>query len=298
MDIRTAQRELRLALAGMYGQREASLIAEMTMAHVTALSRVDRILHDGDDLSDGMLQEYTRCRSELTAWRPVQYVIGEAWFDGLRFRVDQRVLIPRPETEELVDWVAGSAAPFCRILDIGTGSGCIAIALKKRLPSAFVMAVDACPDALSLAKENALRLDADVGFMSVDILDPSARSVLPSFDVIVSNPPYVTGEDRPSLRPNVAGHEPAKALFVEGPDPLLFYRSIIDFSKGHLLSGGALFFETHSLHGEAVRRLMERQGFTGTLMRRDLQGLERMVCGRMSNTVGTSDPISRPNPTV
>lgn len=298
MDIRSAQRELRTALAGMYGDREASLIAEMTMARVTGIPRVDRILHDGEDLSEGMLQEYTRCLFELRAWRPVQYVIGEAWFYGLRFRVDERVLIPRPETEELVDWVAESAAPNSRFLDIGTGSGCIAIALKRRLPSSVVMAVDTCPDALSLARENALSLDADVDFKEVDILDSSVRSDLPSFDVIVSNPPYVTEEDKASLRPNVAGHEPAKALFVEGPDPLLFYRSIIDFSKGHLLSGGALFFETHSLHGEAVRRLMEEQGFTETLLRRDLQGLERMVYGRMPKGSGPSDLISGKNPTA
>lgn len=282
MDIRTARLELRRALTNLYGDREAAAIADMAMEHVTGFSRMDRLLHDRNELAEDQSQEYKRCLSELSAWRPVQYVLGEAWFDGLRFKVDERVLIPRPETNELVEWVAEAVGNSRkRILDIGTGSGCIAIALKKRCADCLVTAVDKSTDALALARENAAALETEVEFLAVDILDRSAWTDLPTFDVVVSNPPYVTMDESAAMRPNVVAYEPASAVFVEGTDPLLFYRVIVDFSGTHLPPGGLLFFETNASHGRAVSGLLDEAGFTDIRLRKDLQGLDRMVMGRM-----------------
>jgi len=282
MDIRTARLELRRALTPLYGDREAAAIADMAMEHVTGLSRMDRLMHDRDELTEDQSLEHRRCLSELSAWRPVQYVLGEAWFDGLRFKIDERALIPRPETEELVEWVAETVGNSRkRILDIGTGSGCISIALKRRCSACLVTAVDKSADALALARENAEALQTEVEFREVDILDRSVWPGLPTFDVIVSNPPYVTVDESAAMRPNVVDYEPTSAVFVEGSDPLLFYRAIVDFSSDHLGPGGFLFFETNASHGREVGGLLNEAGFADIRLRKDLQGLDRMVMGRM-----------------
>jgi release factor glutamine methyltransferase len=281
MDIRTARLDLRRALTPLYGDREAAAITESTMEHLTGLARVDRIMHEGESLTEEQSEEYLRCLSELTAWRPVQYVTGAAWFDGHRFRVDERVLIPRPETEELVEWVAEAIGPSeARVLDIGTGSGCIAVAIRKRSPKSNVTALDKSAGALELARQNADELGADIHFLEADILDRKAWDGLPMFDVVVSNPPYVTEEERDAMRPNVTDYEPKSAVFVEGGDPLLFYREIAAFSESRLSPDGSLFFETSASQGEAVCRLLSQLGFKDVLMRRDLQGLDRMVMCR------------------
>jgi release factor glutamine methyltransferase len=281
MDMRTARLGLRRSLTPLYGEREAAAIAELTMAHVTGLPRMDRLLREQDELSTTQAQEYERCASELSRWRPVQYVIGEAWFDGLRFRVDERVLIPRPETEELVEWIAESIGHSRKhILDIGTGSGCIAVALKRRCAACIVTAVDKSAAALTLARENAAALKAEVEFRTVDILDRSAWPSLPTGDVIVSNPPYVAGGESTSMRPNVLQYEPETAVFVAGEDPLLFYRVIAEFAQTHLLPGGILFFEIHAHRGEEVCRLLSGAGFEDIHLRKDMQGMDRMIMCR------------------
>ena len=281
MDMRTARLGLRRSLTPLYGEREAAAIAELTMAHVTGLQRMDRLLREQERLSPEQAREYDRCASELSRWRPVQYVIGEAWFDGLRFRVDERVLIPRPETEELVEWIAeGVGGSRKRVLDIGTGSGCIAVALKKRCAACIVTAVDKSADALTLARENAGALKTEVEFRTVDILDRKGWLTLPVFDVIVSNPPYVTVGEGTSMRPNVLQYEPETAVFVAGEDPLLFYRVIAEFAQTHLVPGGILFFEIHTDRGEAVCRLLSGAGFEDIHLRKDMQGMDRMVMCR------------------
>lgn len=281
MDIRTARHDLRRALTPLYGDREAASIAESTMEHLTGLARVDRIMHEGEPLTEQQSEEYLRCLSELTAWRPVQYVTGAAWFDGHRFRVDERVLIPRPETEELVEWVAeaiGQNSPH--VLDIGTGSGCIAVSLKKRRPDTLVTGLDKSADALEVARQNAEAIAAEVRFVEADILDRTSWEGLPIFDIIVSNPPYVTEGERGAMRPNVTDYEPRSAVFVEGIDPLLFYREITAFSENRLSPGGSLFFETSASQGESVCRLLSERGFTDVLLRKDLLEMDRMVMCR------------------
>jgi release factor glutamine methyltransferase len=278
MDIRTSRQELLQALKGLYDPREASLIADMVVEHVTGFTRSLRLLHAEDRLTDAQLTEHLRCRAELLRWRPVQYVIGEAWFAGMRLLVDERVLIPRPETEELVDWcLSSSSLDPLRILDVGTGSGCIALALARSLPQAEVWAADKSKEALAVASANALSLGLGIRIVELDILDRPAREALPSFDIIISNPPYVLSADRSAMRDNVLRYEPHAALFVEGQDPLLFYDAISDLASRHLTPGGRLFFEVHEEKGPDVTRLLEGKGFRNVMLKKDLSGRDRMV---------------------
>jgi release factor glutamine methyltransferase len=210
---------------------------------------------------------------------PLQYVIGEAWFCNLKFRVDKNVLIPRPETEELVEWVISNCkfpVKELRILDIGTGSGCIAITLKRRIRKAHVTAIDNSEQALALAKKNAATLGAGINFAHLDFLDPAARSSLEKFDLIISNPPYIPDSDREKMDKNVKDHEPWNALFVSDEDPLSFYKAIAAFASGHLLPGGQVFVETHYEYAQKTVLLFEQKGFD-TETRKDMQGNERMV---------------------
>ncbi|HUR10036.1 MAG TPA: peptide chain release factor N(5)-glutamine methyltransferase, partial [Flavitalea sp.] len=229
--------------------------------------------------------------SELMTGKPVQYVLGEGWFLGMKFFVNHSVLIPRPETEELVQWVINdydqpTRNEQRRILDIGTGSGCIAIALKKKFLLAEVYACDISKDAIIIAQKNAATLAADINFSVLDILDVNAQNHLGIFDVVISNPPYISFEERSSLPENVINFEPAVALFVE-KNPLLFYRTIITFCLDHLSQSGALYFEVHEAHGREVLHLMESAGFVDCVLKKDMQGKERMVKGSRQYAVGS-----------
>jgi release factor glutamine methyltransferase len=236
----------------------------------------------------------------------VQYVLGEAWFAGMRFRVDERVLIPRPETEELVEWIVehekskisdlrsekyaasldtshfSDLRSDFHILDVGTGSGCIPIALKKKLPFAEIWAIDKSRDALALARQNAAELGADIHFADMDVLDPSQWESLPAMDIIVSNPPYVPESDAESMRANVKDHEPHMAVFVPDHDPLVFYRAIGSLGIEKLRPGGKIFFEIHASGGQDVQALLAGQGYREITLRRDLGGHDRMVSATRS----------------
>jgi release factor glutamine methyltransferase len=272
----------------MYGDREAAQVSAMVMEQLTGFTRSEMLVRDHLALDANQLAQFDRWQEELLAWRPVQYVLGEAWFSGMRFRVDERVLIPRPETEELVEWIVQKwkiesenskvgEEPAADVLDIGTGSGCIAIALKKRIPDAVVIAIDKSTGALQLARENAAALDADLHVHEIDILDDFQTASLPRVQVIVSNPPYVPRSAGAHMRPNVHRYEPHLALFVSDEDPLLFYRVIAVRGLQILAPGGMLFFEIHAGAGQAVAELLQQLGYTGVERKEDLSGLERMV---------------------
>jgi release factor glutamine methyltransferase len=301
MQINQSYYTLRDSLEPLYGLAESTQIARWLIEHLTGWSRADLLVHGSDAFNAEQAVLFDKYQRELLQWRPVQYVLGEAWFAGMRFYVDERVLIPRPETEELVGWLVESAGSAMldlrskkyetetgtsyfpnltsdlRILDIGTGSGCIAIALKKSLPQAEVWAVDKSTEALDVSRRNAADLGTQIHFREMDILDPQQTGNLPEFDLIVSNPPYVPMSDMESMRSNVRDHEPHLALFVENDDALLFYRVIANLGLTKLRPGGRLFFEMHALAGHAVRDLLSSLGYRDIELRKDLGGCDRMI---------------------
>lgn len=216
---------------------------------------------------------------QLSAGRPVQYIIGKTEFCGEEFTVREGVLIPRPETEELVMWAREVAKEFPspRILDLCTGSGCIAIALKKLIPAAAVTAIDLSAEALAIAQENATKLGADVRFLADDVLKGVPQLQNESFDIIISNPPYIPISEREAMHINVTNFEPAMALFVEDSDPLIFYREIARIAKSRLSDRGALLFEIHELLADETLQMLQSEGFEAEL-RHDFLNKPRMIC--------------------
>jgi len=222
-----------------------------------------------------------RAAAELAAGRPVQYVIGETDFCGLSFAVREGVLIPRPETEELVLLAGRRAAAFDRprILDVCTGSGCIAVALSHRIPEAEVTALDISDEALEIARENGRRHGADVEWIKDDALGGMGRLAGRRFDVIVSNPPYIPRSEMASMHRNVTGYEPHIALFVDDSDPLIFYRAIARSARGMLSDGGSLLFEVHERLAGRTAEAIRAEGFADVRIVEDCFGKQRMVCG-------------------
>lgn len=286
MTIQAAQWHLTEQLAALYEAREASNIAHWVLEHLTGMPRVDRVVHRDQALTATQEELLRRYTEDLLKHRPVQYVLGEAWFAGLRLYVNENVLIPRPETEELVEWIVddqraaggGAVRPApLSILDVGTGSGCIPIALKKKLPAATVYGCDVSEEALEVAKRNAQTLDADVQFLRTDFLQTAAWPSLPAIDLLVSNPPYIPVGDKATMQHHVLQYEPHLALFVENDDPLLFYRHIALFARERMAPGGRIYVEIHEDLGPATVQLFTQQGLTGIVLRQDLQGKDRMV---------------------
>lgn len=210
---------------------------------------------------------------QVAEGRPVQYVLGKTEFCGMELAVDERVLIPRPETEELVQWIVNEHVGAIRILDIGTGSGAIAIALKKALPLAEVTAMDISQSALELALDNALKNRISIRFIESDILTLPLPG---TFDIIVSNPPYIPADERERMASHVVDYEPSMALFVPNDDPLLFYRAIVERATRETW----LYFEVHENYAQVTKELLEKQGFTNIELCNDLNGKPRMLRGR------------------
>lgn len=226
-------------------------------------------------------------KNRLLQSEPVQYVVGFAWFYGLKFKVNNTVLIPRPETEELVEWIletvgsrqlaVGNGQYQVRILDIGTGSGCIPVTLKVKNPNLDVSAIDISEGALITASRNAYRHNVDVDFKKTDILNEKDWEQLGQFDVIVSNPPYIPHAEKALMSDNVLAHEPHLALFVEDNDPLIFYKKIAEFAKKHLSTEGILFFECNEFNAHEVLTLLKNNGFKEAELRKDMSGSDRMI---------------------
>jgi release factor glutamine methyltransferase len=210
---------------------------------------------------------------------PLQYVLGNTSFYGLEIQCNPAALIPRPETEELVDWVLSEVQlPSCALIDLGTGTGCIPLAIKAKRPSWQVSAIDVSEDALALARTNALSLALDVHFEAADLLkDFSDFTIKDNFNVVISNPPYIPNADAMSMLPNVLNHEPHLALFVPDSDPLLFYRRIVAFSEQYLEKEGYVFVEIHEDLSDETIQLFHQAGFANIELRKDLQGKPRMI---------------------
>lgn len=283
-------------LAGVYDQREARAVARMLVEEKFSLSFADIICGGVEALPDADKQWIEAAVKRLEQGEPIQYVLGWAWFGGLKFNVRSGVLIPRPETEWLVDNICAHPAPSndrpLRILDIGTGSGCIALSIKQRLPETYVEAWDISTEALSIAADNARSLGLDVVWRQQDALNitpnvlsttPNDNSVVPDsplWDVIVSNPPYICERERTDMARNVLEHEPSTALFVPDTDPLLFYRAITRYAVGSLNEEGRLLFECNTLYAGDTARMMADEGMTATQVYDDCFGKPRFAVGK------------------
>jgi len=276
MTILEAYQHLFLNLKKVYDDREAANIADMVIEYLTGFGRINRLMNKAVLLSstqEGKLQIFTE---ELLRHKPVQYVLGEAWFAGMRFFVNEQVLIPRPETEELVEKVTSCQLGITIVLDVGTGSGCIPIAVKKKLPNSVITSVDVSNDALSVAKQNAVSLDVKIDFKLLDFLEESNWQFLKKYDIIVSNPPYIKQSESATMAEHVLAHEPHLALFVPDNDALLFYRKIAIFGRNHLNENGRILVEINETLGAETFDMFKSYGYAAEL-KKDMQGRDRFV---------------------
>jgi len=268
-------------LKDIYPEREIKSFVEILLEHYAGLSKTDLILKSECRLNHAVNQQIKKALVRLKNNEPLQYIIGETEFFGLKLKVNPEVLIPRPETEELVHWIIQNHKndKKTRILDIGTGSGCIPIALKNNLTNADVLAVDISEKALETAKKNAKINKLDVTFIKLDILQ--AQNVdIGKFDIIVSNPPYVREQEKELMQKNVLENEPHLALFVKDNDALLFYRAIIGFAENRLNKNGILYFEINEAYGDEITTMLKENNYTDIELKKDINGKDRMIRGK------------------
>jgi len=271
-------RQVMNELQHIYAANEARNIALDIVQHITTYSRAQILSNNFSPLTHEQENTLKSFVERLKQHEPVQYVVGNAEFYGLPFKVDKRVLIPRPETEELVEWILKETKnEHGCLIDLCTGSGCIAIALAKKLPQSKVLACDLSNDALDLARENAQNNGVKVGLFQADVLAENFVDTLPDTDVIVSNPPYVLEQEKSRMQPNVLDFEPSMALFVPDSDPLLFYRAIAKAAYAKLKSGGSLYVEINQALGKETMALFEQTGLGNVQINNDLYGNPRMV---------------------
>ena len=290
-------------LKGIHEESEIDSFFLILIDYLHQLKRIDLSLRPDFEVSAEDLVKWESVILELKKEKPIQYITGEAWFYGLRFEVNEHTLIPRPETEELVEWIIESQkskvesqkskvesqklneeSQNWNILDIGTGSGCIPIALKHEIPTATVYTMDVSEKAIEIAQKNALDNEVQVNFIHRDILKSSTLQIKESsnllFDVIVSNPPYVRNLEKVEIKNNVLEYEPHLALFVDDNDALLFYRKIAQLAQKSLSPDGYLFFEINQYLGKETIELLEKLGFKNIQLRKDFMGNDRMIrCG-------------------
>ena len=267
-------------LAGLYPETEVQGLTRLLFEWVCGWSFTEQILNKNRTIEKSCFAGIKEIVARLKQFEPIQYIFGETEFMGLKLLVNPSVLIPRPETEELVTRITetGSGKP-ANILDIGTGSGCIPLALKKSWPESTVSAIDISKKAIETAKNNAALNNLDVNFFVADILNWE-RINWPEFDIIVSNPPYVRELEKQAMQPNVLKYEPALALFVSNTDPLIFYRKIAAFAKKQLTQNGKLYLEINEYLGTEMRELLADFGFRNIEIKKDINGKERMILCR------------------
>lgn len=278
MSIAELQKKFREELTPLYDEREARALTRLVLETTLELNPTQLSFERFRLLTTHQQQQLQQILTRLAAGEPVQYVLCEAHFYGLKLKVNKHVLIPRPETEELVEWIVldlGLEFSDFRLIDIGTGSGCIPIALSKKFPKADIEAIDVSEGALQIAKENNERNGTAVSFSQLDILTEALPA--DTYDVIVSNPPYITEAEKDTLHKNVLNFEPHLALFSFDEDGLKFYRCIARLAATALKPGGKLYFEIHRDKGEEVAQLLTEAGYRHVELRKDLNGNNRMV---------------------
>jgi len=283
MTLLTLKQQFKTELAGQYENIELSSLLSILFEHITGWNQINQVVNKDENLTQSNIDALQNALKELKEGRPIQYITGKAWFMGNNLLVNENVLIPRPETEELVDWITEYATIIdkpLQIMDIGTGSGCIAISLKLALPNCMVAGLDISEEALVVAKENAKQLNAEISWMQENILD---TTYLPNkFDIIVSNPPYIPFKENVNMQVQVKNFEPSIALFVTNEDPLIFYRTIARLGKQYLNPNGQLFFEMHYDQGKALLALFDEMGYHAEL-RQDMFGKDRMLRASLKN---------------
>jgi release factor glutamine methyltransferase len=294
MKLAAAERYIRNSLESIYPTNEAVIMADMLLEHFTSFSKGDRLMNKEADLTQQQEVAIHKGVERLLKHEPIQYIMNKCWFYGMELFVDPSVLIPRPETEELVAWIIsdvrasgynvfsrGTAdadeTDLLKILDVGTGSGCIALALKKAMPQAEVWGCDLSEEALIVARRNGSALDIRVDFQGLNFLDQLQQKQLPTVNILVSNPPYIPIRDKDLMNKNVVEHEPHTALFVPDEDPLIFYRALAKFASHRLHENGSIYMEIHEDLGNDVVRLFSDEGYNKIELRKDMQQKNRMV---------------------
>ena len=280
MQIKQYRSQFIQALSTIYDEGEAESFFYLILEEKKQLKRIDLALQPDLVFSEEEIIVWNSILEQLKLEIPVQYLLGKTHFYGLEFEVNENVLIPRPETEELVEWIIQENLKIekmknLKILDIGTGSGCIAISLAKNLPNAQVFAIDVSEKALATAKKNAENNQVNVTFIHKNILD--TEDLKQQFDVIVSNPPYVRNLEKEEIKKNVLDNEPHLALFVEDDNALIFYRKIAELAKINLAANGQLFFEINQYLGKEMIELLEKMDFKNVELRKDIYGNDRMT---------------------
>lgn len=267
---------LRKTLSPIYGEGEAKAMIRLIFHNLKGWNQTQMIMNEDTPLSDYILFKVNAILERLLKHEPIQYILGEAYFYGMNLKVDRSTLIPRPETEELTDLIVNAnREDDLRVLDIGTGSGAIAIALSRNLPYSKVTAIDISADALNIATENAKNLHADIHFIEEDVFTyfPAPGS----FDIIVSNPPYIDESEKASMESNVLDYEPHGALFVPDSHPLIYYSRILEIASTALTANGRLYFEINPRHAAELKAMTENEGFSDVNVIKDIHGKERFV---------------------
>jgi release factor glutamine methyltransferase len=294
MKMADAERYISGRLQEVYEESEAKNIADLLIEHITSLSKNERLSRNEYEITPEQELAFRDDLQRLLKHEPIQYLMNKSWFYGLELFVDPSVLIPRPETEELVEWVindikASGLDVFTRdmagadktnllkILDVGTGSGCIALALKKAMPKAEIWGCDMSEEALNVARRNGSALHIRVDFQGLNFLDPEQQRQLPTVNILVSNPPYIPIKDKQLMDRNVVEHEPHLALFVPNDDPLVFYRALAKFGMHRLYENGSIYMEIHEDLGSQVTDLFKEEGYFSVEVKKDMQGKNRMV---------------------
>ncbi len=289
MKLKELKEKFRVNLAPLYDENEATAIFLLVVEHYLKLNRSGYSLKKEQELTEKNIELFQLTLNQLKTGKPIQYVLGETLFYGLPFKVSEAVLIPRPETEELVDWVLekvkssefkslNAQRSTLNVLDIGTGSGCIAISLKKNLPDADVTALDISSEALAIAQKNAILNNVKVSFIEQNILQNPAPIPNTKYTILVSNPPYITQTEKAQMHDNVLANEPHIALFVSNEKPLVFYEAIADYAIKNLEENGFLFFEINEYLGKEMVDMLIYKGFNNIELRKDMQGKDRMIC--------------------
>ena len=283
MTIQQGTKALLKELSAIYDEREALAITDWVFEYLTGWRKLDRVINKDSTLPKSKIDQLSKITSQLIAHKPVQYVLQQAWFDGMKLYVDENVLIPRPETEELVEWALRGSDEMVavtqsaiKVLDVGTGSGCIPIAIKKKRPGWEVYACDISEGALKVARKNATTQKVEIEFRQINFLDEAGRSSLGNFDLVISNPPYIALNEKSTIDKHVIEYEPHLALFVPTDDSLIFYKNIAEFGRSHLQNGGIMMMEMHYAQANAINHLFKEKGYK-SIVRKDMHGNDRMI---------------------